>query len=828
MATTYTVVKGDTLSEIAERYYTTYGYSSWRTYMDQLVKLNNIKNPNYIIVGQVLKLDGDAPKATTNKTSKAKITVFGLQSNTDRTVYATWQWSKDNTAHYEVQWYYHTGDKTWFVGNKTTVTDNQDVYTAPENAKQVRFRVKPVSKKKTVNKKEVNYWTAGWCSYATYKFSNNPPTKPGTPTIEIKKYTLTTSLANLNVNGSKIQFHIVKDDATTFKYGMVSIITNAASFSCPVTAGGKYKVRARSYRDNMYSEWSEYSNSVLTIPAMPSGITTCKATSENSVLLEWAKVPNAETYDIEYTTRKDYFDGSDKTTTISGIETTRYEKTGLEFYDDDEYTDNEYFFRIRSVNSAGTSGWSTIKSVVIGTTPAAPTTWSSTTTAIAGEELILYWVHNSEDGSSQTYAELQLIVNGETEVITVQNTAEGDEEDKTSSYTIDTSVYTEGTKIQWKVKTAGATGNYGEWSIERTVDINAPATLELSVTDNNGNDLEILTAFPFYISGLAGPNTQVPTGYHVSIIANETYETVDNVGNDKIVSSGDEVYSKYFDITDPLLLEMSAGNIDLENDISYTVKCIVSMNSGLTAESSVDFTVMWLADEDVYEPDAEIGIDEETLSAYIRPHCWDEDVTLSVYRREYDGSFVEIASGIVNGSNTYVTDPHPALDYARYRIVAVDNSNGAVSYYDPPGYPVGESSVVIQWDEDWSTFDATSEAEIDTPPWSGSMLKIPYNIDVSDSSKPDVSLVEYTGRKRPVSYYGTQLGETSTWNMVIPKEDKETLYTIRRLSIWPGDVYVREPSGSGYWANITVAYSQKHCDVTIPVTMNVTRVEGGI
>ena len=64
--------------------------------------------------------------------------------------------------------------------------------------------------------------------------------------------------------------------------------------------------------------------------------------------------------------------------------------------------------------------------------------------------------------------------------------------------------------------------------------------------------------------------------------------------------------------------------------------------------------------------------------------------------------------------------------------------------------------------------------------------------------------------------------------MDIPKSDKETLYALRRLSIWMGDVYVREPSGSGYWANISVSFSQTHCQLTIPVQIEITRVEGGV
>ena len=99
---------------------------------------------------------------------------------------------------------------------------------------------------------------------------------------------------------------------------------------------------------------------------------------------------------------------------------------------------------------------------------------------------------------------------------------------------------------------------------------------------------------------------------------------------------------------------------------------------------------------------------------------------------------------------------------------------------------------------------------------------------VSDKADPDVTLVKYAGRKRQVSYYGTQLGESSTWRVEIPADDNETLYALRRLMIWTGDVYVREPSGSGYWANVKVSFSRTHCALTIPVTFDITRVEGGM
>lgn len=815
--TTYTVKKGDTLSEIAQAKGTT---------VAKLVELNHIPDPNFIVVGQVLIISGTAAKVKKNKTSKAKVVTFGLQSNTDRTMYAVWQWDRTNTENYQMRWYYNTGDGVWFIGEETTTTQKQATYEAPANAIQIKFTVRPVSKKRTVRKKETSYWAASWSTTQFYDFINNPPSVPPVPTVTIKDYKLTAKLENLDVNAISIHFKVVQDDNVIYKISDTTIntTTNSAQYACMVTAGSSYKVACRSARGTLYSDWSDFSSENVTIPNAPATVTTCKANSETSVYLEWPSVATATSYSIEYTTKREYFDGSNATTTIDNVEFTHYEITGLE-------SGHEYFFRVKATNSAGDSGWSGIKSVVVGDEPSAPTTWSSTTTAITGESLYLYWVHNATDESSQTKAELELIIDGVTETYTIQNSTDEDEKDKTSVYSIDTSAYKEGSKIQWRVRTAGVTLVYGEWSIQRTIDIYAPPTLAMSVEDSNGNVLTQITSFPFYISALAGPKTQAPIGYHVSISANEMYETVDDIGNTKVVSKGEEVYSKYFDISSALLVELSANNIDLENNISYIVTVTVTMNSGLNAESTSTISVAWTDME--YEPNAEIGIDYDNISAYIHPYCVDEDdnliegLYLSVYRREFDGSFTEIIKNADNSDSLFVTDPHPALDYARYRIVATSKTTGAVSYCDLAGYPVGETSIVLQWDEKWTTFDATNSDELAEPTWSGSLLKLPYNVDVSDAHDADVTTVEYIGRKHPVSYYGTQLGETATWNVAIEKSDKDTLYAIRRLATWMGDVYVREPSGSGYWANVSVSFNQKHRELTIPVTLTLTRVEGG-
>lgn len=1008
-AKTYKVKKGDTLTSIAKAKKSIIGSKlTLKQRINKLKTYNSISDADKIYVGQVLYLNQKAPSSSSSSSSNvATISGFGLQADTDTTVFAKWTWSKSNTDKYSILWYYKTSDGQWFKGNESDTTDKESTYSAPSNAVSVKFKVKPVAKTRKVNGKDKAYWTASWSAEKVYNFSENPPAKPGSaPSVTIEKYTLTAEVSNLDTTATQIQFQVVKDDTSVFKTGLATIKTNSASYSVSVTAGSKYKVRCRAYRekDKEYSDWTDYSTNASTIPATPSGITTIQAKSETSIYLKWATVSTATSYDLEYTTEKDYFDKTDQTQTKTGIESTEYTLVGLE-------SGLTYYVRVRATNSTGSSGWSDIKYVIIGEEPAAPTTWSSTTTCITGEELILYWVHNSEDGSSQVKAELSLTINGTTNVVTVVNSTDEDEKDLTSQYVIDTTSYTEGTVITWKVRTCGITGVYGDWSIERTVDVYAPPTLELRLTDVNGDSMDVLTSFPFYIYGLPGPNTQAPIGYHVTIVSNSSYESVDQVGNTSIVSAGDEVYSKYFDIDEALLMEFSASSVDLENNTNYTVTCVVSMNSGLTATSSVEFSVNW--EEKRYLPNAEIGYDNETYVTHVMPYCeyypselhtvtYDEtadtytvtdivindpkgtevegalteygyqiysgtlpdgstvlycdvprckfykvtfssavtkytkstevienqngspvsglytddgeqiykatvdddedniiyycfsgddvievnredydlyvrtteemedpkgefvddartaegdsiysvtvngstvyyyiveseetelvpDVTLSVYRREFDGSFVELATGLNNEKNTFITDPHPALDYARYRIVAIENSTGAVSFYDVPGYPTGESAVIIQWAEEWTNFDPNGSVdgdELEVPPWSGSLLRLPYNIDVSDKYDPDKSLIEYIGRKRPVSYYGTQLGESSSWKVDVIKEDTETLYALRRLAIWMGDCYVREPSGSGYWANVKVSFSQTHDSLVIPVTLDITRVEG--
>lgn len=694
------------------------------------------------------------------------------------------------------------------------------------------------------------YNSLEWSAYSSnIKYAAEKPTTPATPTVTISGRTLTAAVENYNnVNVDYIYFQVIRNNSgSVYKAGQARISTGRAAFVVPnIIIGSEYKARAyaigvRDLNKGLNSEWSAYSANVKTVPGNVAKFTSISAISSTGIRVTWNKAEAAEDYIIEYTynhenlTYQQLFASNVDVTRVDGIKSLFYPVLNLEM-------GKTYYFRIKAHNSAGESeAWSAVSSCVIGTTPDAPTTWSYTTVGIIGDNIIFNWIHNTQDSADQTGARIYIKIVASNGTVKRASSIYATINGKTSTYTYSTSSLADGDTVYWRVSTRGTRGITNEWgalSTERSIKVYTRPTLSLSAGEAGSGEIPVISSFPINIQMTALPTTQTPIAYYVKVIANSQYDVSQSDGVEVHVSEGEAIYQIYIPAeagdSNVRTLTLNPGDLYLVSGVTYTITATVTMSNGLDADDGTVVSVE-LEASNIY-PDADVEIDERTMSATIMPYILDpyaNQITtgylLAIYRMDYDGTFTLIQNGIPVGEGITVFDLHPPLDYARYRIVATSQTTGIVSFDDVESVNVGINAIVIQWGGVWKTLSGVNPDnwyDIDNT-WAGTFLALPYNVDVSDEIVPDVALVEYIGRRHPVAYYGTQEGFTSSWDAEIKKEDTETLQKIRALSTYKGDVYVREPNGTGYWANVKISYSITHNSPTIPVSFDISRVEGG-
>ena len=422
-------------------------------------------------------------------------------------------------------------------------------------------------------------------------------------------------------------------------------------------------------------------------------------------------------------------------------------------------------------------------------------------------------------------------------------------------------------KLKWSVRTrgiysGGANAGASDWSVERILMYYSKPDLDLSIHKVDGSTItdgiiDVVDTYPFFVKMDINKNKVIST--HVSVISNEqneVYVDTDEVGNRMVVNPGDQLFSRsykfYPDYNGVSGILFTPGDVNLSNNKYYSIYVTICEDSGLTTTTSVVFkleegeTGNWI-------PSATVIINDDELSATIgvcairRGPAMTEDgefdtdengnimpaeevcddILLDLYRLNFDGTYTKINESSSTGL-TYYTDPHPTLNAARYRVVGTSMTNGISTYADIPEVPINNPSLVIQWNDNHVSYEidsSTNEISIES---SNKILRLPFNLDVSESNTLDVEHNSYIGREHPVSYYGTQVGQKMSCSVDIDATDYETLSLLRQLAILKSDVYVREPSGIGYWASVVVTMSQTHCNVVIPVSLEITRVDGGV
>lgn len=915
----------------------------------------------------------------------------------------------DCITNFTIKWYYKVDeessqwylDKTITTANKNATNTSDDLWSPPETAVRIKVTIKPNSMSYQSSKTKTAKWFTVDPVTVTDSDYDEIPNAPSVGDISFvgtkAKAIISYDVASNDVDTIEVQS--LRDNVHVRDFGPyeASKDTGITVFEEEFDIVGSYQLRARiSSLDSdsgkyKWSPWSSWSSAIDTRPKTPEKFSVV-AYNKELLKATWEKVEGITQYEIEYVRDKvEYFD-SGMVSTVSVGDVGLYLINGLD-------VGATWYFRIRSVNSNDKSEPSEVVSAVLATKPGPPSTWSLTTTAVitpdieTTEPLYIYWSHNSVDGSPQEWARLEFEISGTKyyHLHKNENRDEYDElEDKVTELNLWTiNIYTDvdctipagtiysqfysGTAdtIRWMVQTKGLHDDYSDWSVERIINAYAKPSLNIKLLDYEGIETNSISAYPLRIIGDVTPYSQTPISYYVSVVSNESYETVDRYGNTVMINTGTEIFSRYLDTNEQLDLTLGANDLELQNGVDYTLKVTAYLNSGLTAESELEFSVSWdkldMPEPDAmvmyndtyryadilpyandfigatptvegYEPKTYIGIgitgtdpdnhifsgsgvdnamtgdmyvnkDSNTVYActlggspstatwgyrmtlefnsdstwysgtkivdnddetYIYPESgvvnalygdhylntdtgdiyrcsvpgtpdvaewmyeassfWApaKDIVLSVYRQEANGRYIAVAEGIDNSGQSSdraisVRDPHPSFGVCRYRIVATNTKNGCMSFGDTEE-ETRETSVIIQWDEKWNDPQSDTDDEI----FEGSILELPANIELSDKNTPDVAFAEYIGRERPVSYYGTQKGEAPSINCVFEKSDKEKLEVVRRLMRYSGDVYIREPSGLGYWANVTVSYSRSYESLIIPVSIEIRPVEGGL
>lgn len=771
----------------------------------------------------------------------------GQQGSTGTTVYATWtafsSAKQKNIESISVAWQYkvlnNAGKAVWLKGSTETIgrgSVKSGTYSAPSESLAVYVSVAPVLTKK--GKKKA---TAKAVS-ATRSFAGNAPAKPSAPSASIDGYTLTLRAQASDQYAKKAVFYMYRDSEANPYWSSSAIALSGAGVAQQIVTlapNHSYYAKVRLYNGSAGSEMSDaVAISEIVVPAQ---VTNAVATplSQTQIQLSWSATNGAAStngYEIEYATDPKYFGGSNASTT-SASNTTEY--INVE-------TGHTWYFRVRAKNASGITGaWSDPPaSAAAASKPNPPTTWTLSSTAFVDSTITLYWTHNSADGAKPTKSEIEWSLNdGQSHSIIVTHDLGPDDRDYTFNYELALASlsFNDGDILKWRVRTQGVEAmGWSDYSVLREIKIYSPASLSIYVENE-------IDAYPISLDITVTPATQSIVSFYLAISARDSYDDNDYMGEFQHVVAGQRIFSKNYSGLDNVdTISLTPSDINLMNGQTYDVEAIVATSAGLTAEATTEFTL------DITEPDyyldMGITIDPDSLSAALIPGCYsdvseDEEgddvydienivdsVVLSVYRINFDGSFTPIEINIPNDGITVISDPHPALDNGKYRLVALDNATGAMFFDDVISEDLEVKGLVLQWDAKYANYLIRDIVEeIDEPAIGdmagGTTLKLPYNVKKNESSDIDNNLVEYIGREHPVSYYGTQKGQKSSYSTDVPKDDLDTLDYLRRLQIWPGDVYIRAQDGLGYWATVEVSFDRDYDSLVMPVNIDATRVD---
>lgn len=558
--------------------------------------------------------------------------LYGLDVVNDHFV-AKWDCDWDHIDKFSLSWQVYNGDR-WDQIGSIDITDPSSIYgvdgrytytidtaisdiiESKPNSTTFRFYCKPVAKVwyNDEGGNPVYYWTIGdgeppQAQYNLKLVDLPPITPPDAYTVcEFKtpgnKTLLTVGYEGLinsndginSVRASQIEFVIYEYPSTTaYETKTVLIESGVAETTFQLQPGKSYQIKARSKEGDQYSNYNTISQRIYTVPPIPTGLSARVTNSSTSLNLSysviWNETTTATSYEIEIATNREYFDVSGMTENET-VELPNYTRIGV--------NGGEYYFRVRAINDTGESEWSTIEPLIIGKAPLAPSTWTTDTIYSIGDTINFYWKHLPKDGTREYVGQIEITYADTPHVYTVSRQNQNEEDwGKNNVYNFSTSGIVRSERLVYRVRTAGVTMEYGEWSEPKEIQVYATpqARVMINLIEDDEHNL---SEYPINIRAQAYDYHDESTGHYeisqesteitMTLTSNGAYNTQDKLGNIVKVKAGEVVYKKselpYGAVTSVFTHMLTYDEITLNRGSNYTLTIDFLFESGMTATTS--------------------------------------------------------------------------------------------------------------------------------------------------------------------------------------------------------------------------------------------------
>jgi hypothetical protein len=234
------------------------------------------------------------------------------------------------------------------------------------------------------------------------------------------------------------------------------------------TAGNKYEYRVQAYNQDAAAAYVAAAAAVWMTPTAPTGCAAAKNAS-NNIDVSWTNTAAYSEYETQIEESQNGGAFALLTTVAAG--TTTYQHTSPN-------PAVTHAYRVRHKTTSGTtlySTYSTSSTVSLVTTPNQPGSLAPSGVAQdASEDVVLSWVHSSNDTSPQSKFQIRHRLTGDAWTTGSEITS------GTSAWTLPGGTYANGEVVEWAVKTWGQSATGSAWSATASFATSTPPTATIS------------------------------------------------------------------------------------------------------------------------------------------------------------------------------------------------------------------------------------------------------------------------------------------------------------------------------------------------------------